>query len=189
MRKKAQFVPAPGWPPLEAGTTDVPPGWTADADMPPIPRGWQLFRPVGAMSPDQQRIQKAEEARREAAIAGGVEPPLGAQEETSLQRYLRDKAAKAADERAARERRNKGQMSKPIGGTVRSNLSEVGDRSSGLLACPKCGGAQFRIKRRGLVKGAAWLAAPVTGALSLAALAAPKSRVQCLTCKTEYLRG
>ena len=87
------------------------------------------------------------------------------------------------------EASNQRQLAKPIGGTVKAEISAVGDRSSGFLACPKCGGAQFRIKRRGLVKGAAWIAAPLTGALSLAALAAPKSRVQCVTCKTEYLRG
>lgn len=111
------------------------------------------------------------------------------QNESWAHRVVREEAEKEARKRQRQAGRTSRQMSKAPGGTVRTNLSEVGDRSSGVLACPKCGGAQFRIKRRGLVKGAAWLAVPLTGAASLAALAAPKSRVQCVTCKTEYLRG
>ena len=115
--------------------------------------------------------------------------PENGSPETWAQRHVRERAEKAARKAARREQRDVRAMRTETGGTVRANLSAVGDRDSGVLACPKCGGAQFRAKRRGLVKGAAWVAAPVTGALSLAALAAPKSRVQCVTCKTEYFRG
>lgn len=75
------------------------------------------------------------------------------------------------------------------GGIVKSPISQAGDRTSGVLACPKCGGAQFKAKRRGKHKAMAWVAAPISLGLSAVVVAAaPKSRVQCVTCKTEYLR-
>jgi len=61
-------------------------------------------------------------------------------------------------------------------------LSRVGDRSGGGLACPKCGGNQFKAKRSRGVKVAL---APV----AILIAAAPKTRVKCVTCGEEYLRG
>jgi len=62
-------------------------------------------------------------------------------------------------------------------------ISEVGERNAAGLACPKCGGTQFKAKRsaKGKTIGAI---AGVAGAML-----APKSRVRCVTCKTEYVRG
>ncbi len=52
-----------------------------------------------------------------------------------------------------------------------------------ILACPKCGGTQFKAKRsaRGKVIG--------TVTLGVGGVLAPKSRVRCVACKTECLRG
>lgn len=51
------------------------------------------------------------------------------------------------------------------------------------LACPNCGGTQFQAKRsaKGKVVG--------TVTLGVGGVLAPKSRVRCITCKTEYLRA
>lgn len=55
-------------------------------------------------------------------------------------------------------------------------ISRVGVRSEvGGLACPQCGGTQFKAKRS-------------KGAKIAAGLLAPKRRVRCETCGTEYLR-
>jgi len=62
-------------------------------------------------------------------------------------------------------------------------LSQVGDRSSGILACPVCGGMSFKAKRSAGAKVGLGLT------LGLGALLAPKTRVRCETCGTEYLRG
>lgn len=66
---------------------------------------------------------------------------------------------------------------------VHAPISTTGDRSSGALACPKCGGTQFKAKRS---KGAKALLIPTVG---MGALLAKKSRVKCVTCGTEYMRG
>ena len=76
------------------------------------------------------------------------------------------------------------------GAKVGYNLSEVGDRSHGVLACPKCGGTQFKAKRslgKKLVTGA--LALPTAGAALAVGALGKKTRVKCETCSTEYLRG
>lgn len=49
--------------------------------------------------------------------------------------------------------------------------------------CPKCGSAAFKAKRSRGAKVAG------VATLGVGALAAPKSRVQCIGCKTEYTRG
>lgn len=58
----------------------------------------------------------------------------------------------------------------------KQRLSVAGDRTTGVLACPKCGGTSFKAKRS------------AKGKLGFGLLA-PKSRVRCETCGTEYLRG
>lgn len=55
-------------------------------------------------------------------------------------------------------------------------ISEVGGQTAAGLACPKCGGAQFKAKRSAAGKLAG-------------GLLAPKSRVKCVACGTEYRRG
>ncbi len=76
------------------------------------------------------------------------------------------------------------------GDRVRAAISEVGERSVAGLACPKCGGTAFKAKRS---RGAKLLMAPVAvtslgvGLVGVAALR--KTRVKCVTCGTEYLRG
>lgn len=69
-----------------------------------------------------------------------------------------------------------------LGDRVRADISKVGDRTPSGLACPKCGGTAFKAKRSRVAK---LLLAPVPIAIA----AAPKSRVRCVTCGTEYLRG
>jgi hypothetical protein len=63
-------------------------------------------------------------------------------------------------------------------------ISQVGRSSAdAVLACPKCGGTQFKAKRS--TKGKA-----IGATAGLAgAMLAPKSRVKCETCGTEYQRG
>lgn len=63
------------------------------------------------------------------------------------------------------------------------DISEVGDRSTGVLACPVCGGTQFKAKRSAEAK----IGLGIT--LGFGALLAPKTRVKCETCGTEYRRG
>jgi hypothetical protein len=55
-------------------------------------------------------------------------------------------------------------------------ISEAGDRGDAGLACPKCGGTQFKAKRSAKGKVAA-------------GLLAPKTQVRCVTCGTTYRRG
>ncbi len=62
-------------------------------------------------------------------------------------------------------------------------ISEVGDKSTGVLACPVCGGTTFKAKRSAGAKVGLGLT------IGLGALLAPKTRVRCETCGTEYLRG
>jgi hypothetical protein len=63
-------------------------------------------------------------------------------------------------------------------GKGRGPISKAGVRASGSgqLLCPNCGGSQFKAKRSAAGKVAA-------------GLLAPKTRVKCETCGTEYLRG
>lgn len=93
-------------------------------------------------------------------------------------------------EQAKRERKVKHQLQAKPGRKVDAPISKVADRSSGTLACPKCGGTQFKAKRStksraGIVAGSA-----VTLGVGLVAAAATKqTRVKCVTCGTEYQRG
>lgn len=84
-----------------------------------------------------------------------------------------------AEARAVSKRNKKNAKDLRAGGVI----SNVGQRTTGGLACPKCGGTQFKAKRsaKGKAIGAV---AGVAGAML-----APKSRVRCVTCKTEYVRG
>jgi hypothetical protein len=69
----------------------------------------------------------------------------------------------------------------PRGGRI----SDVGERTAAGLACPKCGGTQFKAKR-----SAAGKTIGTAATLGVAgAFLAPKSRVKCITCGTEYRRG
>jgi transposase-like protein len=62
-------------------------------------------------------------------------------------------------------------------GGMRQRLSKAGDRSGGALACPKCGGTTFKAKRS------------FKGKLLGGFLLAPKSRVKCEACGTQFKRG
>jgi hypothetical protein len=64
----------------------------------------------------------------------------------------------------------------------REKISEVGNVTEAGLACPKCGGTQFKAKRS---RGAKVLLSPMAITIPLA----PKTRVKCVTCGTEYRRG
>ena len=82
--------------------------------------------------------------------------------------------------------------SKP-GGKVHAPLSEVGSRSpdgSG-LACPKCGGMQFRARRSGAARAGIVGTTVATGGIGgiVAAGVTKQKRVTCVTCGTVYLRG
>lgn len=74
------------------------------------------------------------------------------------------------------------QMAAPPGNRVRKAISEVGDQTAGGLACPKCGGTQFKAKRSRLAK-------TVTVVSIVGVVAMPKRWVKCVTCGTEYQRG
>lgn len=58
-------------------------------------------------------------------------------------------------------------------------LSHVGDRSAGTLACPRCGGTQFRVHRTKTTK--------LT--FGLLSLLRPAHHVRCATCGTDYRRA
>lgn len=114
------------------------------------------------------------EALRKAREAGTA-PPAPGFFESLRQGAEEGKANREAKEAAKREAR--------AADPSKRRFSEVSTDG----ACPKCGGTSFKAKRsaRGklLAAGAALVVTPV------ALAAAPKSRVRCVTCKTEYLRG
>lgn len=66
---------------------------------------------------------------------------------------------------------------------LHSNISEVAQHTQAGLACPRCGGTQFRAKRSRLAKAAL---VPTVG---VGVLLAPKHWVKCVTCGAEYKRG
>jgi DNA-directed RNA polymerase subunit RPC12/RpoP len=57
-----------------------------------------------------------------------------------------------------------------------NKISKVGVQGQAGLACPKCGGTQFKAKRS------------AGGKVGLGLLA-PKTRVRCVTCGAQYTRG
>lgn len=57
-----------------------------------------------------------------------------------------------------------------------NKISKVGVKGQAGLACPKCGGTQFKAKRS------------AGGKVGLGLLA-PKTRVRCVTCGAQYTRG
>ena len=65
----------------------------------------------------------------------------------------------------------------------RRPISKAGNQTPHGLACPKCGGMQFKAKRGGLGK----LVGVATAGVGT--LAMPKRWVKCETCGTEYQRG
>ena len=106
---------------------------------------------------------------------------------------------KAAAEKARQEQEEKKKAklrreldSKP-GGKVHAPLSEVGSKSpdgTG-LACPKCGGAQFKARRSGAARAGIVGTTIATGGVGgiVAAGATKQKRVTCVTCGTVYVRG
>lgn len=68
------------------------------------------------------------------------------------------------------------------GKAVGGKISDVGDTSSGVLACPRCGGTQFKA-RRGKIKRAALVGMAVATPLT------KQTQVQCVTCGARYKRG
>jgi hypothetical protein len=85
--------------------------------------------------------------------------------------------ADSAEYRAVRERRRDAAKAS-YKRTVRNanKISRVGQHTEGGLACPRCGGTQFKAKRS--VKGKV-----------AAGLLAPKSQVRCVTCGAVFKRG
>lgn len=63
-----------------------------------------------------------------------------------------------------------------VAGDQSNKISKVGVQGAGGLACPKCGGTQFKAKRS------------AGGKVGLGLLA-PKTRVKCVTCGAQYTRG
>lgn len=57
-----------------------------------------------------------------------------------------------------------------------AKLSDVGVASAGGLQCPKCGSTSFKSKRS-------------AGGKVAGGLLAPKTRVRCEACGTEFVRG
>lgn len=98
---------------------------------------------------------------------------------------LRDQAAerKAAKTSEAISRR------RPA--TVRQPISQVGTPSTGGgLACPKCGGTQFKARRSKGARAGIGVVSVASLGLGAASLAVKKkNRVQCVTCGNIYQRG
>lgn len=132
-------------------------------------------KPVGLGGPP------SEELRRSIMVLPSIMAPLHAAHEAKV--HAAHEAAKAAAVRAGEERRRA-----PTTGTVPNSrwdkwpISAAADRSSGVLACPNCRGSSFKAKRSFRAKA---LLIPTVG---IGVLAAPKTRVKCITCGTEYLR-
>lgn len=76
------------------------------------------------------------------------------------------------------ERRNR-QVQRERRTADRSKLSEVGVKTPAGLACPKCGGTQFKAGRKASTKLA----------FGFASLLGEAQHVRCVTCGTRYLRG
>lgn len=72
-----------------------------------------------------------------------------------------------------------GEPAPPSGPTKRQPISEVGERTDAGLACPKCGGVQFKVKRSGRQKAM----------LGVASMLVKGTQVRCVTCGTVYKRG
>jgi hypothetical protein len=69
-------------------------------------------------------------------------------------------------------------------------ISDVADRGIGVLACPVCGGAQFKARRSKKARAgvtAATVTLPILGAAAFAGTR--RTRVECTTCGTVYRRG
>ena len=88
-----------------------------------------------------------------------------------------------AAERARRTRTLERDQAKAAGKNVGSRTGVPFSSVASEGACPKCGGDAFKAKRSRLAKV---LLVPTVG---VGALLAPKTRVKCVTCGTEYLRG
>lgn len=74
------------------------------------------------MTPHQQRIQKAEEARRDEALALGLQVPEAPPQETWMQKAMREAEEQKARKEQARLAHDERQLAnKPIGGTVRAS--------------------------------------------------------------------
>ncbi len=105
------------------------------------------------------------------------------------ERKSNEKRANLREGEKARHRKNAAKQQLAAGDRkIDALISEIGDKSSGVLACPRCGGNQFKTKRSGAVKGAAVVGTLALGPLGLAALA-KASEVKCVTCGTSYKRG
>lgn len=62
-------------------------------------------------------------------------------------------------------------------------LSKAGDRTTGILACPRCGGTTFKARRSRETK----LIGILT--LGIGTLLLPKRRVRCESCGKTFRRG
>jgi hypothetical protein len=67
--------------------------------------------------------------------------------------------------------------------TKKQKISAVGAKPGGDLACPKCGGAQFKTRRSALHRTTIITTVGVSGLLKSG------SQVRCTTCGTIYKRG
>jgi hypothetical protein len=85
--------------------------------------------------------------------------------------YATKLSAQTADKKA---QKLSSQLGK--GGRVNAAISQVGAAGAAGLACPRCGGTAFKAKRS-------------AGGKVAGGLLAPKTRVKCITCATEYRRG
>jgi len=167
-----RFNAPPGWPEPEPGWAP-PPGWNPDPSWPPAPDGWRFYVQADELVADETDAvtAPAKKGWREKLAEAN------ARNDERAKGYERQKRWKeeAANRRAVRQ----AEAGKSV---VRREISKVGSTASGVLACPRCGGAQFKAKRSGKAK--------MIGVVTIGgALLAPKTRVKCVTCGTEYLRG
>jgi len=72
--------------------------------------------------------------------------------------------------------------------TRSQSISDIGTVSDAGLACPNCGGTQFKVKRSGKAKWGTAAGVVAVGPLALLGLA-KASQVKCVTCGTIYKRG
>lgn len=115
---------------------------------------------------------------------------------TRLPAPRRSAAERAADQERARRmaERNKARRVGERQATVNREmkrrvptLSKVASREDGTLACPNCGGTQFKVKRSAKAKGGAAVLAPM-GLFPAVLPLAKASQVKCVTCGKFYKR-
>lgn len=126
------------------------------------------------------KAQKAEQAK------------VAAMDPAEREIYVAERTARAEAARQARIERHRAAVARRKLDKGKVAISTVGkaDGQPG-LACPKCGGAQFKARRSTAARATIGAATVATGGIAgLGAAAVTRQKqVQCVTCGAKYMRG